>query len=204
MYKHATGFIGIDASVFYTYFTNKIVADFITDPQKIFYDNLNGHAISKGITLNTDFAFTNNLKIMLGATLMDVYQIENHANEEIKLPQLFAPRLSGTYAVSYTIDKLGLTLDLTGRINGPMHLPLAANDHRPAKSPLYTLANIQLSKSINSGWEFYAGIKNILNFVPDEPLLNPQAPFSEGFDTSYNYAPVQGIKGFIGTRFTFN
>ena len=28
---HASGFIGLDASVFYTYFTNKIVGDFLTD-----------------------------------------------------------------------------------------------------------------------------------------------------------------------------
>ena len=38
---------------FYTYFTNKIVGDFITDPTKIIYDNLRGYAISKGFTYNT-------------------------------------------------------------------------------------------------------------------------------------------------------
>src|SRR5688500_17919773 len=40
------GLINLDASTFYTYFTNKIVGDFLSDPDKIIYDNLDGHAIS--------------------------------------------------------------------------------------------------------------------------------------------------------------
>ena len=39
------GFIGIDASAFLTYFNNKILADYDTDPNKIIYDNLNGYGI---------------------------------------------------------------------------------------------------------------------------------------------------------------
>lgn len=211
--SHSNGYIGIDASVFYTYFTNKIVGDFITDPETIIYDNLDGHAISKGITLNTDIAFTSNLKVITGVTLMDVYQVEkNDAGRERKVPQLFAPRLSGTYSVSYSIDRFGLTFDLTGRLNGPMHLPVVPNDFRPAKSPLYTIMNLQVTKTFTSGLEVYAGAKNILNFMPKDPLLRPFDPFDKNitinnpyghtFDTSYNYAPVQGIKGFAGLRYT--
>lgn len=211
--SHSSGYIGIDASVFYTYFTNKIVGDFITDPETIIYDNLDGHAISKGVTLNADIAFTSNLKVIMGVTVMDVYQVEkNDAGRERKVPQLFAPKLSGTYSVSYSIDRLGLTLDLTGRLNGPMHLPVVPNDFRPAKSPLYTIMNLQVTKTFTSGLEVYAGAKNILNFMPKDPLLRPFDPFDKNitnnnpygytFDTSYNYAPVQGIKGFAGLRYT--
>ncbi|MBY0425240.1 MAG: TonB-dependent receptor, partial [Cytophagales bacterium] len=56
--NHKSGFIGLDFSVFYTYFTNKIVADYLTDANKIIYDNLKGYAISQGFTLNSDFSFT--------------------------------------------------------------------------------------------------------------------------------------------------
>jgi outer membrane receptor for ferrienterochelin and colicins len=100
--QHASGYVGLDASIFYTHFTNKILGDFSTDPDLIIYDNLNGYAISKGITLNADFSFTNSLKIITGVTIMDVYQIENKSGEEVKTHQLFAPKVSGTYAISYT------------------------------------------------------------------------------------------------------
>ena len=57
--RHSKGFVNIEVSAFYTYFSNKIVGDFLTDPSKIIYDNLAGYAVSKGFTLNTDINFTN-------------------------------------------------------------------------------------------------------------------------------------------------
>jgi len=211
--QHRTGFVGIDASIFYTYFMNKIVGDFKSDPNLIIYDNLAGNAISKGVTLNTDIAFTNSLKIITGVTVMDVYQNTLSSNgEEVKTPQLFAPHVTGTYAISYFVDRVGLTIDLTGKVNGPMYLPVVPNDYRPARSPWYTLMNIQLTKAFDNGFEIYGGAKNLLNFMPKDPLLRPFDPFDKNttvdnpygytFDTSYNYAPVQGIKGFAGVRYT--
>jgi outer membrane receptor for ferrienterochelin and colicins len=74
------GFISFDASAFYTYFSNKIVGDFLTDATKIIYDNLKGYAISKGITINTDVAFDNGIKANAGITLMDVYQMDRNSS----------------------------------------------------------------------------------------------------------------------------
>lgn len=201
---HDGGFIGLDASAFYTYFTNKIVGDFLTEPNLILYDNLDGHAVSKGITLNTEFAFVSTLKVLAGITLMDVYQRENIGGETRREQQLFAPKVSGTYAISYALDRIGMTFDITGRFNGPMKLPVGdpAFDHRPDSSPWFTILNVQAAKTFTSGFEVYGGIKNVLNFVPKDPLLYPDNPFGEHFDTSYNYAPVQGMKGFVGVRYT--
>jgi len=220
--SHRKGYIGIDASAFYTRFTNKIVGDFKTDPAKIIYDNLRGYAVSKGLTLNTDISFVNGLKFILGATYMDVYQMNKDKNGvETKVPQLFAPKFSANFAVSYTVTKYDLAFDLTGKINGPMQLPVVPNDFRPEKSPLYSIINLQLTKTFNGGIEVYGGVKNMLNFLPENPLLHPDDPFDKAggkyfdsngnprpdtnpygytFDPSYNYAPVQGAKAFLGVR----
>lgn len=203
--------LGLDASVFYTYFTNKIVADYLTDPQLIIYDNLHGHAISKGITLNTDLQLQNRVKLIAGITLMDVYEMNRDSlGVRRKEPQLFAPRFSGTFAFSYSLPAPQLTFDLTGKVAGPMYLPVVPNDFRPAKSPLYGLINLQVSKKFSEQVELYAAVKNLLNFIPHDPILRPFDPFDRNihvnnpygytFDPSYNYAPVQGIKGLIGCR----
>ncbi|MBN8576623.1 MAG: carboxypeptidase-like regulatory domain-containing protein [Cytophagales bacterium] len=218
------GFINFDASLFYTYFTNKIVADFITDPTKIIYDNLDGHAISRGITVNADASFANSLKIICGATWMEVFQIKADETGAAKIPQLHAPRFSGTLTVSYTVPKPELTIDLTGRITGPMHLPVVENDFRPARSPAFALLNLQVTRSLGT-LEVYAGVKNLLNFIPKNPLLHPDDPFNRPggkyfdtngnarpdtnpygytFDTAYNYAQMQGAKMQLGLRWTVN
>jgi outer membrane receptor for ferrienterochelin and colicins len=208
---HQGGYVNLDGSVFFTYFTNKILGDFLTDPNKIIYDNLHGHAISKGITLNTEFYFTNGFKFIPGITLMDVYRID-HANRSEKIPQVHAPRFSGTFTMSYALKPIQLSFDLTGRVNGPMYLPVVPNDYRPDMSPWFGILNLQATKSLGKQWEIYGGVKNLLNFIPKDPLLRPFDPFDKQvgvdnpnhytFDTSYTYAPVQGIKGFLGVRMT--
>src|SRR5690606_39460774 len=85
------------------------------------------------------------------------------------------------WSLSYSFVRPGITIDLTGKTNGPMALPVQRQfgDTRRERSPWFSLVNIQVSKIFDSGLELYGGAKNILNFIPDDPLLNPQAPFSE-------------------------
>ncbi|WP_114782395.1 TonB-dependent receptor [Botryobacter ruber] len=208
------GYLNLEGSVFYTYFTNKIVADFLTDNNLIIYDNLSGHAISKGVALNTEAAFQFPLRLHAGVTLMDVYQVEqpDGEGENVKVPQLHAPNFSGTFSATYAFKAAGLTLDYTGIVKGPMHLPVQENDFRPAKSPWFTLQNLQLTKALANGLELYGGVKNIFNFMPQDPLMRPFDPFDKRvtennpenytFDTEYNYAPLQGRRTFLGIRYT--
>ena len=212
IWKISTGkqLINLDASAFYTYFSNKIVGDFDTDPEKIIYDNLHGHGISRGASLNVDYTFNFQLTINFGVTYLDVYQkIED---ENIKSQQLHAPKWSGTYAFSYQIPHQ-LTVDFTGQIYGPMRLPVLENDYRSEYSPWYSLMNIQVSKKFKNGFEMYGGVKNLLNFTPKNPIMRPFDPFDKNaddpinnpngytFDTTYGYASMQGIRGFFGVKF---
>ncbi|AZA88420.1 TonB-dependent receptor [Chryseobacterium shandongense] len=202
--------INLDASAFYTYFSNKIVGDFDTDPEKIIYDNLKGYGISRGVSLNADYNFSFPLSVGLGVTYLDVYQ--KFDGEREKSQQLHAPKWSGTYNITYKFAG-NLAIDFTGQFYGPMRLPVLPNDYRPEYSPFYTLANIQISKSFKSGFEVYCGIKNLFNFTPKDPLMRPFDPFDKNvndpvnnpnhytFDTTYGYAPMQKIRGFLGVKY---
>jgi outer membrane receptor for ferrienterochelin and colicins len=192
-------FITLDASAFYTYFNNRILPDYESDPNKIIYANLEGHSVSQGISLNADFLFTNGLAINAGATLMEVSVTEN----DVKRTQLLTESFSGVWSISYKFDK-DFTLDYTGNLYGPMRLPLLGEDDpRDEYSPWFSVQNIQLSKKFNNNWEVYGGGKNLLNFTPAANSINsPDAPFSDSFDPSYVYASNQGIRAFVGVRYT--
>ncbi|MCC9134908.1 TonB-dependent receptor domain-containing protein [Pontibacter silvestris] len=206
------GYINLLGTAFYTYFTNRIVGDFLTDNNKIIYDNLHGHAVSKGVALDAEVAFTFPLRLNAGVTLIDVYQVQkNRKGEEERVPQLHAPSFSGNFALSYTFRNAGLSLDYTGSVKGPMYLPVQEKDFRPEKSPWFTLQNIQLTKAFAGGLEVYGGLKNIFNFMPDYPLMRSFDPFDKQiavnnpnnytFDTEYNYAPLQGRRTYMGIRY---
>lgn len=205
--------LGFDVTGFYSYFTNKIVGDFDTDTTKIIYDNLDGHAISQGVSLNSDVSFDFPLKIMFGATYMDVFFKEKDEKEIVsKVQQLHAPKWSGNFLASYSFPK-NFIVDFTAVWIGSMRLPIFPNDYRPEYSPWYTLANIQLTKKFDNGIEIYGGVKNIFDFVPKYALIRAFDPFNNHvddpvnnpygyvFDTAYNYAPMQGARSFLGIRY---
>lgn len=133
--KIVTGnsFVGLDASLFYTRFSNRIIPDYDTNPNQIIYDNLNGYAESKGISLNINVNLYAPLKIVAGGTLMDNMQV----NEGIRSRPVLSERFMGTWAVTYDFLRAGLTLDYTGNIYGPMRLPLLSEeDPRAEFSPV--------------------------------------------------------------------
>lgn len=210
----ASGVYHVDLSAFYSYFTNKIVGDFDTDPDKIIYDNLKGHAVSRGLALNTDFSFNGPLKLLAGVTYMDVFQVkENDQGRLVKSVQLHAPTWSGNLALTYSFPK-GFSADFTAKWTGPMRLPVLPADYRPEYAPWYCNANIQITRKWKHALEIYGGVKNLFNFVPANPIMRAFDPFDKTasdpvtnpngytFDPSYNYASMQGIRGFLGFRYT--
>lgn len=199
----------IDASAFYTYFNNKIIPDYESNVKEIKYSNLDGHAVSKGISVNLDWAHRSGLKAMIGATLMDVYSVENGVREW----QMLTEKFMGTWTIGYNIKAIGVNIDYTGNVIGPMRLPLLGdNDPRPDKSKAWSIQNIQLTKHVNNRLEIFGGVKNLLNWTPTKgiPFLISRAndPFEKindpnllPFDPNYVYGPNQGIRGFLGLRY---
>ncbi|MDB5201117.1 MAG: TonB-dependent receptor [Ferruginibacter sp.] len=206
--------LNFDLTAFYSYFSNKITGDFDSDPNKIIYRNLRGHAVSRGLSLNTDMNFNFPLKVLAGITWMDVRMLEEKAGQIFRTKQLHAPDWSGTFVCTYTASKK-LAFDLSGKWDGPMRLPVLPNDYRPEYSPWFCIANIQVTKKFKGGWELYCGIKNLLNFVPADPIMRAFDPFDKTandpvtnpagytFDPGYNFASLQGIRGFVGLRYQF-
>lgn len=207
--------LNFDLTGFYSYFTNKIIGDFDTDPNKIIYDNLDGHAVSQGLALNIDASFNVPLTLSAGVTYADVFS--KRRDEDgimVRRQELHAPKWTGVFTGDYRFPQ-SWTLNVTGDWTGPMRLPILPNDYRPEYSPWFCIVNMQLTKSFKNGFEIYGGVKNIFNFVPKEDsIMRPFDPFDKHvddpvnnphgytFDTEYNYASLQGIRGFLGIRFT--
>ncbi|NNE03231.1 MAG: TonB-dependent receptor, partial [Eudoraea sp.] len=215
-------YLNFDASVFYTYFSNRILPDYETDPNQIIYSNLDGNSVSKGISTNLDLSLPNGLKVLLGATVMDVSSEENNVTTR----QILTERFTGTWNVSYTIRPWQLTLDYTGNMYGPMRLPLLGElDPRNEFSPTWSIQNIQFTYTGGKGIELYGGVKNLLNWTPNRnaPFIIARAndpfdqnvtfdsngqvtatadnPYALTFDPTYVYGPNQGIRAFIGMRY---
>ncbi|WP_099597564.1 TonB-dependent receptor [Reichenbachiella sp. 5M10] len=218
----SNAFIGIDASAFYTFFNNRIVPDYETNPNQIIYGNLDGTATSKGLSINLDLSWSHGLTALVGMTWMDVTLTENGQSRR----QLLTERFSGVWSLGYTFGASLISLDYTGNLYGPMRLPLLGElDPRDEYSPWFSIQNIQVTKKYLNGLEIYGGIKNLLNFTPpansiarahdpfDEQvsfdtngdvIATASNPYALTFDPSYVYAPNQGVRVFFGVRYTLS
>jgi outer membrane receptor for ferrienterochelin and colicins len=223
IYFDSGNFIGIDASAWYTHFNNQIIPDYFSNPNQIIYSNLQGYAVSRGLSANFDLTFINGLKVIAGTSLLDVFSKNESLDKRIR--PFLNEKWSATWGISYKLENLNLGLDYTGNIYGPMRLPrLGELDPRSEESPVWSLQNIQFTFTGLKKIELYGGIKNLLNWTPgkNEPFLiarsndpfdrevqtdasgnvvpGPANPYALTFDPGYVYAPNQGIRGFMGVR----
>ena len=223
IYGDTGNYYSFEASAWYTHFTNQIIPDYETHPNQIIYDNLNGYAVSKGISVNADATLTNGLKFMLGVTAMDV----NKTEEGQTTRQMLTERFTGTWTIGYDIPKTKITLDYTGNLYGGMRLPtLGELDPRKDHSKPFSIQNIQITYKGLANFEFYGGVKNLLNWTVNKgnpfviarahdpfdrgvnfdsngnALATPTNPYALTFDPSYSYGTNQGIRGFVGVRYT--
>ena len=151
---------------------------------------------------------------------MDVSITENNTRRHPLLTEKF----SGVWTLSKRFKTKRLKIDYTGNVYSPMGLPrLSDSDPRSGRSPWFSIQNIQLTKKFANSWELYGGVKNFLNFTPPDnsiarsfdpfdthvlfdsngqAVATPDNPNALTFDPSYVYASNQGIRGFLGLRYT--
>ncbi len=213
----------IDASAWYTRFSNQILPDYLSDPNKILYRNLEGHAVSRGISFNGDLELPAGVQVILGGTYLDVFSRPDGGDPE---RPLLTEKFTATWGITAFLDRANLVVDYTGNLYGPMRLPrLGLADPRSSSSPWWSIQNVQVTYRGKNGWEVYGGVKNLLNWTPGkgEPFLiarshdpfdkqvrygsdgqvlaTPENPWALTFDPGFVYGPNQGIRGFTGLRF---
>ncbi|MBU2948070.1 TonB-dependent receptor [Zobellia uliginosa] len=189
-------FVSLDASVFYTHFSNAILPDYDTNPNQIIYDNLNGKSVSKGASANIDVSFPSGFKFLIGATVQDVSQTEGGVTTR----QILTESYTGTWTASYQFKRLNLSVDYSGNIYGPMRLPtLGDTDPRSDYSPAWSIQNVQFTWKGLENFEFYGGVKNLLDWTPNRgnPFIIARA--NDPFDKNVTFEDGSG-NTYIGAQ----
>ncbi len=195
------GVLRLTGDAHWTRFSNKIIADYDTDPNAILYKNLapTDYALTRGFTLGAEYSFPFPLRTSLSWEVLNTYRVEQGEREEI----WFNPRYRIFVNAFYAIPAWQTELQLTGKVTGAQRMPRIVDDAgaiiRPLESPVWSIWNLQITKRF-AGWEIFGGVENIFNFTQASPLIAPEAPFSDRFETAYIWAPIRGRVLTIGVR----
>ena len=207
--------INLEVKPFFTAILNKIEADRFALPNTVVYNNDGNVGFNYGLTLSSDLQFQFPLRAYIGVTLLQNIEMKNDGQGASFIDALNSPVLNATFSINYTWKKAGLVFDFNGTVNSPMRLPTVPNDYRSERSPWFGLLNFQVTKRFAFGLEIYVGVNNILDVKPTNTILRPNDPFNNQvndldnnprnyrFNSSYIFAPNQGVKAFGGIRYTF-
>jgi outer membrane receptor for ferrienterochelin and colicins len=216
--------LGLEAALWHTYFSNQILPDFDSNPNEIRYNNLDGHAVSQGGSLNFEATY-GRFRAQIGASILDVFTKENN----LKIRPVFTEKWSMTWAITAPLWNEKFRLDYTGNLYGPMRLPLLGElDPRAEFSPVWSIQNLKFSYQKDNDWNLFVGVKNLLNWTPakNNPFLIARSndpfdrnvqfepngtiqatddnPYALSFDPTYIYASNQGIRFFIGLNYSLS
>jgi len=202
----------INCGGFYTNFNNKIVMDYESSPDKIILKNTFGKFNCYGFYFTINSKFKSRWELDFGLNNANINFTEKINEQEIKQAVYFNPNITLNYSLTHYFNNKA-KLILSGTTKSPMVLPLAEKDFRPEQSPWFSLINLFLSRSVNEKINLQLGIKNLLNFIPEQPILRSEDPFEKvqlpanrdySFDATYNYAPVKGIHFVINFKYNLN
>ena len=199
--KRAYGQMDFDA--FWNEMENKILPDYDQDPNAIVYKNLEGHSISRGLSMAVSLFLDQNTWFKAGGNVLEVFERSNADDPAgSRIRQLFVPAWSALVVAGWKYKPWSLSLDYSVKCLGPMFLPeYPIPFQRPTKSEVFALHNFQVTKQCGKQWTVGVQIKNLFDYVQDSPLIDPQHPFGDAFDTSYAFGPMQHRSFYITAGF---
>ncbi|MEO6188991.1 MAG: TonB-dependent receptor, partial [Saprospiraceae bacterium] len=188
-----------------TQFEKQLVVDLDSDepskPTASLYSLVgNSRALSASSSLAAEIAPKLNAKI--GIRFQDnKLQLKSGFREQIMIP-----RWRGLLSLDYTLLNKKLTWNITSHFVGRMRLPDKTyfpynliNEHDKYSKSYLTLQS-QLNYSLKN-WELYAGCENITNYTQHQAIISPVDPTSVYFSANEVYAPINGIKPYLGFKY---
>lgn len=187
---------------FYTDFINQVIVDVDKNPQYVYFYNSNrkktfAHSLQAELILYPFKGF----EIITAYRYNHVMQTINNELVEKYLSGKHKALINIGYATKFDKWKFNFTVQFHGSQRLPDTKSNPNNYQLDSYSPNFITLNTQVTKKFKY-FEIYIGIENISNYKQPNPIIAAENPFSNYFDSSIIWGPIDGIMGYCGARFT--
>ncbi|XZF16468.1 TonB-dependent receptor plug domain-containing protein [Chitinophagaceae bacterium MMS25-I14] len=182
---------------YYTYFQNQVVTD-IEDMHQVRFYNLDGQSFAHSLQAQLDYEPLRKLDVRVAYRWYDVKTTYGGTLKERPLVAANRAFLNIGYET-----KNDLKFDYTIQWTGTKRLPEIGhgNDIMDTQSPAFIQMNAQISKTIKSNLELYAGGENLTNYMQHDAVIGAENPYGSSFDASMVWGPVMGRNVYVGMRY---
>ncbi|MCX7909110.1 MAG: TonB-dependent receptor [Ignavibacteria bacterium] len=190
----------LNLEFFHTKFINQTIVDRDIAPDKIYIYNLNGKSFSNSFQIDLTADIFSNLTILAAYRLNDVWTTTNW---KLQRKPLISPH-KALFNIAYKPEPF--MFDVTLEYNGGGRIPETNSNPAEYKLPdtynpyfvLYGQVTYKIGK-----FEIYIGSENITNFRQPNPIVAYKSPFSNYFDGSMIWGPIEGRKTYLGLRYNY-
>ncbi len=191
----------INVDAYLTWFDDQVIADVDQDYTKIFLYNLNGNSRAYQTIATISYPVLSWMNVKIGGKYTDT---RAQYKEGFKQVPLF-PKFRGLISIDLESSNKKWLVNISSNYVGEMRLPDKENvpndilhGHVGFSKP-YMLLQTQLNW-ISRSWELYAGCENLLNYTQHTAIIDAANPFGNYFNAAEIYAPVSGIKPYLGIK----
>lgn len=192
----------LSGDIYRTDFIDQLIVDAYSDSSSILFYNLSGKSYSNSIQFTFNYELLPRLDVRLAYKLDDVKSTYLGILQDKPL----VSRNKALGNIAYTTANEHWKFDYTLIWDGQKKLPVtwehADHGQLSSYSPDFYIMHAQVTKVFRK-FELYGGCENLLDFTQHQPVINSDNPFSNEFDASRIWGPVDGRRVFAGFRYKF-
>ena len=188
----------LNAEFYHTRFSQQAVIDYDGDPTLIHIANLDGKSYSNTVQVDATYPIVSGLELTAAWRLNDV---KCTYGGELKEKPLTS-RYKGLVTASYKTP-LGLwQFDATLQLNGGGRMPTPVDGLWDERFHAYEQVSAQITRWFRH-FSVYIGGENLTGFRQKQTIINAADPWSNTFDPTMVWGPVQGTMFYAGIRINF-
>jgi len=188
----------LNAEYYHTRFSQQAVIDYDSDPTLIHIANLDGKSYSNTVQVDATYPIVSGLELTAAWRLNDVKC--TYGGELMEKP--LTSRYKGLVTASYKTP-LGLwQFDATLQLNGGGRMPTPVDGLWDERFHAYEQVSAQITRWFRH-FSVYIGGENLTGFRQKQTIINAADPWSNTFDPTMVWGPVQGTMFYAGIRINF-
>ncbi len=199
----------LNAEYYYTDFVKQlVVSDFLTEDRStgknvlaFHFGQLDGKSYSHTLQIDATYPFFEGFT----ATAAFRYNDARTSYKNIGLKQRpLTSRYKGLLTLSYKTPMELWQFDVTGQLNGPGHFYYNLNDPSLTDGRSTYPTHFQLQAQVTREFRrfsVYVGGENLTNYKIKNPIIGAANPWSDRFDATQVWGPIDGAMAYVGVRF---
>ena len=191
----------LNTEYYYTHFISQTLVDYDTNPQELHITNLNGKSFSHTFQVDASYELFKGLDLTAAYRYNLVKATYNNRLMWKPLQSRYKALLTASYKTPLGLWQFDATLALNGggRMPEPYTSPVTGNLSWERTYKAYGQVNAQITRHFRH-FSVYVGGENLTNFKQKNPIIGYDNPWSNTFEPTMVYGPIQGAMAYVGLR----